>query len=92
VPIPGTKYKRLNSIFFVTSIALICARVHAIVTASCAVSDRESHRQCGYVPQPPTSRVQRISGQKIGTIRSTLPVVFDRTCEANSARLLGESC
>jgi len=27
VPIPGTKYKRLNSIFFVTSIVLICGRV-----------------------------------------------------------------
>jgi len=27
VPIPGTKYKRSNSIFLVTSIALICRRV-----------------------------------------------------------------
>ena len=27
MPIPGTKYKRSSSIFFVTSIALICARM-----------------------------------------------------------------
>jgi len=41
--IPGTKHKRLNSIFFRhIYCADLCTRVHAIVTASCAVSNRKS--------------------------------------------------
>jgi len=38
VPIPGTKYKRSNSIFLVTSIALICRRVWSQLLQSLAQS------------------------------------------------------